>query len=99
MNAACVNGFQVNDSSFCITLYYHSLTEVITEKELVFNASTTLTFNKIEYDRNGTPLEDLQSGDDNALSTSLSNHQAYMQGMTGMYISIDSPSQQSLYGR
>ena len=74
MNAACVNGFQVNDSSFCITLYYHSLTEVITEKELVFNASTTLTFNKIEYDRNGTPLEDLQSGDDNALSTSLSNH-------------------------
>lgn len=91
MNAACVNGFQVNDSSFCITLYYHSLTEVITEKELVFNASTTLTFNKIEYDRNGTPIEDLQSGDDNALSTSLSNHQAYMQGMTGMYISIDFP--------
>lgn len=91
MNAACVNGFQVNDSSFCITLYYHSLTEVITEKELVFNASTTFTFNKIEYDRNGTPLEDLQSGDDNALSTSLSNHQAYMQGMTGMYISIDFP--------
>ena len=77
--------------NFCITLYYHSLTEVITEKELVFNASTTLTFNKIEYDRNGTPLEDLQSGDDNALSTSLSNHQAYMQGMTGMYISIDFP--------
>lgn len=90
-NDACVNGFQVNDSSLCITLYYHAMTEVITEKTLVFGASSTLTFNKIEYNHNGTPIADLQSGDDNAISSLQSNHQAYLQGMTGMYISIDFP--------
>lgn len=90
-NDACVNGFQVNDSSLCITLYYHSTTEIATEQTVVFNTSSTLTFNKVEYDRSGTPIADLQSGDDNALTSLQTNHQSYLQGMTGMYISIDFP--------
>ena len=31
-NGTCINGFQVNDSSFCLTLYYHELKEKPTEQ-------------------------------------------------------------------
>ena len=88
---ACINGFQVNDSSLCITLYYHEITEVVTEKMLVFNTSNTLTFNKVDHDRTNTPIAALKSGDEAALTSVKSSHQAYLQGMTGMYISIDFP--------
>lgn len=91
VNDQCVNGFQVNDSSLCLTLYYHSLTEIITESKLVFETSNSLTFNKIAQDRTHTPIEKMQSGDDNLFPSTKSNHQAYLQGMTGMYISIDFP--------
>lgn len=91
VNDQCVNGFQVNDSSLCLTLYYHSLTEIITESKLVFETSSSLTFNKIAQDRKNTPIEKMQSGDDNLFPSTKSNHQAYLQGMTGMYISIDFP--------
>ena len=74
-NDACVNGFQVNDSSLCITLYYHEQAEISTEKTLVFNASSSLIYNKVSYDRTGTPIEGLKSGADNALSTSRTEHQ------------------------
>ena len=47
-NGTCINGFQVNDSSFCITLYYHELKEKPTEQTLVFNASTSLNYTKVE---------------------------------------------------
>ena len=59
-NGTCINGFQVNDSSFCITLYYHELKEKPTEQTLVFNASTSLNYTKVEHDRTNTPLENLQ---------------------------------------
>ena len=58
-NGTCINGFQVNDSSFCITLYYHELKEKPTEQTLVFNASTSLNYTKVEHDRTDTPLENL----------------------------------------
>ena len=54
-NGTCINGFQVNDSSFCITLYYHELKEKPTEQTLVFNASTSLNYTKVEHDRTNTP--------------------------------------------
>lgn len=91
MNDDCINGFQVNDSSLCITLYYHSMTEIATEYTLVFNTSSTLTYNKVKYDHANTSIAALQSGDDSALPSSQSDHQAYLQGMTGMYITIDFP--------
>ena len=90
-NDDCINGFQVNDSSLCITIYYHAITETTTENTLVFNTSSTLIFNKVIYDRSNTPIAKLESGYDNAIQTSESKHQAYLQGMTGMYINIDIP--------
>ena len=88
---ACINGFQVNDSSLCITLYYHKIAETAIENTLVFTPSSTLSYNKVAYNRANTPIANLQSGDDNPYPTSKSNHQAYIQGMTGMYITIDFP--------
>lgn len=88
---ACISGFQVNDSSLCVTLYYHEITATPTERKLIFSPSSTLRYNKVVYDRTNTPIADLQSGDDNPLSSTKSNHQAYLQGMTGMYINIDFP--------
>ena len=86
-----INGFQVNDSSLCITIYYHELKENSSEQTLIFNASSTLAFNKVEHDRSGTPIAGLKSGVDNPLPSSKSNHQVYLQGLTGMYINIDFP--------
>lgn len=88
---ACLSGFQVNDSSMCITIYYHQITETLTERILTFKTSSTLTYNKIEHDRSNTPIAGLQSGDGNEYSSAHSKHQAYVQGMTGMYITIDFP--------
>lgn len=87
----CISGFQVNDSSLCVTIYYHEITATATERKLIFNPSSTLRYNKVVYDRTDTPITDLQSGDDNPFSSTKSNHQAYLQGMTGMYINIDFP--------
>lgn len=88
---ACINGFQVNDSSLCITLHYHKITEVTSDMSLVFTPSSTLTFNRVTHNRNNTPIADIETGDERALPTAKSAHQAYLQGMTGMYISIDFP--------
>ena len=90
-NGTCINGFQVNDSSFCITLYYHELKEKPTEQTLVFNASTSLNYTKVEHDRTNTPLENLKAGTDYELPSSESEHQVYLQGLTGMYINIEFP--------
>ena len=83
-NGTCINGFQVNDSSFCITLYYHELKEKPTEQTLVFNASTSLNYTKVEHDRTNTPLENLKAGTDYELPSSESEHQ------TGRLVSIES---------
>ena len=90
-NGTCINGFQVNDSSFCITLYYHELKEKPTEQTLVFNASTSLNYTKVEHDRTNTPLENLKAGTDYELPSSESEHQVYLQGLTGMYINVEFP--------
>ena len=60
-NGTCINGFQVNDSSFCLTLYYHELKEKPTEQTLVFKASSSLNYTKVEHDRTGTPIRISQS--------------------------------------
>lgn len=87
----CINGFQVNDSSLCIRLHYHKITELSTEQTLTFTPSSTLKFTQIKYDRSNTILSQLQSGSANALPTGKTNHQTYLQGMTGLYIKIEFP--------
>lgn len=90
-NGTCINGFQVNDSSFCLTLYYHELKEKPTEQTLVFKASSSLNYTKVEHDRTGTPIESLRAGTDYNLFSSESDHQVYLQGLTGMYINLEFP--------
>lgn len=87
----CVNGFQVNDSSLCIRLHYHIITETASEQTLTFTPSNTLKFTQIKHDRNSTVLSLLQSGTDNALSSEKTDNQSYLQGMTGLYIKIEFP--------
>jgi len=48
-------------------------------------------YNKIEQDRSNIPIANLQSGDGNEYSSGKSEHQVYLQGMTGMYVTIDFP--------
>lgn len=87
----CINGFQVNDSSLCIRLHYHIITETASEQTLTFTPSNTLKFIQIKHDRSGTVLSLLQSGTDNALSSGKTDSQSYLQGMTGLYIKIEFP--------
>lgn len=84
-------GFQVNDSSFVISMYYHDITNMPTAKKAVFTPTSSKNFQKIEHDRTGTPWQDLKAGINYGLSSSKTNHYAYLQGLTGMYILVDFP--------
>ena len=88
---SCINGFMVNDSSLCITLYYHQTKTDATELSASFPANSDLRFNQVSCDRSQTALSSLQSGINNGLPSEKSDHQAYLQGLTGMYLNIDSP--------
>ena len=90
-NNTIINGFQVNDSSFVITMYYHDITNLPTAKEIKFTPSSSHNFQKVEFDRTGTPLAQLKPGINNGLSSTKTNHIAYLQGLTGMYILVDFP--------
>lgn len=87
----CINGFQVNDSSMCIRLHYHEITETATEQMLTFMPSTTQKFTQIDHDRTSTTLSQLEGGTANALSSGKTENRAYLQGMTGLYIKIEFP--------
>ena len=88
---SCINGFMVNDSSLCITLYYHQTKTDATELSASFPANSDLRFNQVSCDRSQTALSSLQSGINNGLPSEKSDHQAYLQGLTGMYLNIDFP--------
>lgn len=45
----------------------------------------------MEHDRTGTPIESLRAGTDYNLFSSESDHQVYLQGLTGMYINLEFP--------
>jgi hypothetical protein len=86
-----INGFQANDSSFVIAMYYHDITNTPTGKKAVFTPSSTKSFNKVNFDRTGTPIAKIQTGINNALSSNETGHVAYLQGLTGLYTMIDFP--------
>ena len=88
---SCINGFMVNDSSLCITLYYHQTKTDATELSASFPANSDLRCNQVSCDRSRTALSSLQSGINNGLPSEKSDHQAYLQGLTGMYLNIDFP--------
>ena len=90
-NGDCISGIQVSDSSLCLKLHYHEIGETSSEKAVVLTPSETLRFTGIKYNREGTELLKLQSGSANALPSSKSSNQTYLQGMTGLYIKIEFP--------
>lgn len=83
-------GFMVNDTCMNMTLYYHEISGSKTERTLTFPPSSTLHFNRTEYDRSGTPLESLAGQYDEVPSSGFYN-QSCIQGMTGLYTKIEFP--------
>ncbi|MCC8187018.1 MAG: DUF4270 domain-containing protein [Bacteroides sp.] len=90
-NDNCINGFQVNDNSFAIKLYYRRLDATTTDQVIVFKPNTTYNFNKIEHDRTGTPFQELESGRENVFPSQESEHLVYMQALSGIYVNIEFP--------
>ncbi|NLI37066.1 MAG: DUF4270 domain-containing protein [Bacteroidales bacterium] len=90
-SSGMLNGFQVNDSSFVVAMYYHDITNQPIAKKMVFTPNKTQSFNKVNFDRTGTPLATMKPGINNAISTSLTGNIAHLQGLTGLYIMIDFP--------
>lgn len=89
---SCVSGFMVSDSSIYMRLYYHILNVTSTESELDFKVNTEYAFTRVEHDRTGTPLEVLSKGGAIfATSSTKTGKRAYLQGLTGIYNSIEFP--------
>lgn len=86
-----LNGFQVNDSSFVIAMYYHDITNTPTAMKMVFTPNKTNTFNKVTFDRTGTSIAAIQPGINNALPSSETDNIAHIQGLTGLYMMLDFP--------
>lgn len=86
-----LNGFQVNDSSFVVAIYYHDITNLPTAMKMVFTPNSTQSFNKVEFDRTGTPIAGIKPGINNATSSKYTQNVAHIQGMTGLYMMIDFP--------
>ncbi len=88
----CVTGFQVSDSSLCVTVYYHKLAEITEDLTLTFTPSNTYSYNKVHTERQNTYLSELKPGFSNASSSDKTGYMAYLQGMTGTYINIEFPT-------
>lgn len=87
----CATGFQVNDSSLNITLHYQDLESQRIPKELTFGVNTDYAFTGIRHNRSNTPIASLESGVENAVSSSRLSNRAYLQGLTGLYNQVDFP--------
>lgn len=87
-----IGGFIVNDSSMCINLHYHEISNVKDEQTIRFKVNNECAFTRVEHDRKGTPLENLKSGVENAIHYHSSGNQAFMQGLTGIYNQIEFPT-------
>lgn len=97
----CVNSFKASSSAApVIRIYYHNYTDLQpTEETISMTANTTYAFSHIAQDRSNTSLKDLTG--DNDISSAITGHKAYIQGMTGMYTEMTFPyiSDLNLHGR
>jgi len=84
-----IMGFAINDSSLCITLYYHEVSESSNDYSVQFTP-TTPNFNKVKHDRSNTPLQLLNKETKELISDKMSNL-SYVQGLTGLYTKIEFP--------
>lgn len=84
-------GFDVNNNTMYMTLYYHIVGDVVNVSKsiVMYPYFTQMQFNHISSDRTGTLIENL--GNDPISSTMTGNY-AYIQGGTGIVTRIDFPS-------
>lgn len=88
-------GFPVNDTSAVMNLYYHYIEDHKIENQITIQGYSSYVFNSITFNREGSPLEKLTNGN-KGLSSTLSNHQSYIMGLTGLYTRIEIPYLQNL---
>jgi len=84
-----IMGFAINDSSLCITLYYHEVNESSNDYTVRFSPTTT-NFNKVKHDRSNTPLQLFNKETKEFVSDKMLN-MSYVQGLTGLYTKIEFP--------
>ncbi|MBV7531854.1 DUF4270 family protein [Chitinophaga sp. sic0106] len=86
-----VTGFQAQDSSMYMRLYYHINEMITTVKYVDFKlTNNTVQFNHVSYDRSETAISTL-GPTLKTLSTSSTNNTAYMQPITGVVTRLDIP--------
>lgn len=91
-NNSCVTGFKVNASSLYMKMYYHVMNSSRTDKELDITVNTTYSYTRVEHDRSGASVAALaEGGAFNATSSVKTGKRAYLQGLTGIYNSIEFP--------
>lgn len=91
-NGTCISGFLVNDSSYCIKLHYHEVSNVRDESILSFTVNKEHAFTGVYHDRTDSPLSILQYGIENAVHYNQLGNRAYLQGLTGVYNQIEFPT-------
>lgn len=91
-DGTCISGFLVNDSSYCIKLHYHEVSNIRDENILSFTVNKEHAFTGVYHDRTGSPLSVLQYGIENAVHYNQLENKAYLQGLTGVYNQIEFPT-------
>ncbi|SHM10715.1 protein of unknown function [Chitinophaga jiangningensis] len=86
-----VTGFQAQDSSLYMRLYYHINEMITTVKYVDFKlTNNTVQFNHVSYDRSETAISALGPAH-KTLPTGSTNNTAYMQPITGVITRLDIP--------
>lgn len=89
-NSKAIFGYDVNESSTIIKLYYHFVEVEKKEYEVTISPNTSTNFFSVVHDREDSPLENLQDGYQ-GLSSSKSDNIAYLHGALGYYARLEFP--------
>ena len=87
----CITGFMVTDSVMYIKLYYHTSGSSLEENEIKFKVNKDYAFTHVDHDRSSTSIAGLKTGMLNSVSSDFTGKRAYLQGLTGIYNSIEFP--------
>lgn len=88
---SCITGFMVNDSSMYMKVYYHESNNTLEEKELIYTVNTDYSYTHVEHDRSSSQISQLIPGQNNSILSYKTGKRAYLQGLTGIYNSIEFP--------
>lgn len=89
-DSSLISSFLTKDSSVCISLYYHYFNPDKINESIIFPINSSLQFNQIIQNSQGTLLEKLSIKNKEINSTSTDN-QAFIQGITGIHTNIEFP--------